>query len=109
MAKGVVGIYPEERGRKQDILVSLWIYADLSKACVSDKIHDTIDYQEIEMKVLDLVAGAKCFLIERLAQQIAEKLLSFTDVLKVKVRVGKPAALQSTGMAEVTIVRKKTV
>ena len=102
----MVGVYPQERDREQDILINLRLYADLSRACASDRISDTIDYEKIKLQVLEVVGKSKCFLIEKLAQEIADHLLSSQNIVKVSVNVNKPAALRFTKMVGVTITRK---
>lgn len=93
-ARCIVGIYPEERRKKQEVEINIVIHADLSKASQTDDIHDTIDYKNIKKRVLTFVESSACYLVERLAQQIAELVLEEPAARAVDVTVDKPGALR---------------
>lgn len=105
MIRCIVGIYPEERSKKQDVTINITLHADLSAACVSDAIEDTIDYKAIKQKVLDSVENSSYFLIERLAEHIAEIALDCPLVQKVSVCIDKPGALRFARSVAVEITR----
>lgn len=105
LIRGIVGINDDERVKEQDIIVNLCLYADLKEACLSDDINDTVDYKTIKLKVIDIVKQSRCFLVERLAELIANECLSHQRVKKVKVNVQKPGALRFTKTVGFTIVR----
>ena len=64
----VIGTRPEERDLQQKIILDLEIDIDLEKAAGSDNLFDTIDYSEIEEKMVKLAlfggifstVGLKC-------------------------------------------------
>lgn len=104
----IVGIYPEERTKKQDVIINVEMHADLSMACDSDAIEDTVDYKRIAKEILANIESSSYFLIERIAQVVAD--ICFTDgrVQKVKVTVEKPGALRFAKAPAVAIVRQKS-
>lgn len=71
LVRCILGVYPDERREKQDVIVNITIHADLRKACISDDIEDTVDYKTIKKNVLQMVQQSECFLVERLAGRIA--------------------------------------
>jgi FolB domain-containing protein len=51
LLRGILGINPEEREKKQDILVNLTLYVDLRPAGMTDNIADTANYRTITKHV----------------------------------------------------------
>ena len=101
----IIGINKEERVKKQDIIINIILYFDLKKACQSDRIEDSVDYEVIIKNVISLVKGSSFFLIEKLAEEIAQICLKNTKVIWVEVTVDKPKALQSSRFVGVEITR----
>ncbi len=104
-ARGIIGINAEEREKKQDIVVNITLYTDLSLSCKTDNINDTVDYKNIKKRVLDLVENSSFFLVEKLAQSIADIALSDMRILRVSVKVEKPGALRFAKTVGVEIDR----
>ena len=105
-ARCIVGINPDERVTRQDVVINLTLYADLRKAARSDRLADTVDYKAVKQKVLTLVEGSSFLLLERLAEAIADACLAQTGVRRVRVLVEKPAALRFARTVGVEIVRE---
>ena len=105
-ARCIVGINPDERVNKQDVVINLTLHADLRKAGRTDDIADTVDYKAVKQKVLALVEGSSFMLVERLAEAIAETCLAQPGVLRAEVLVEKPAALRFARTVGVEIVRE---
>ncbi|HOZ46764.1 MAG TPA: dihydroneopterin aldolase [Candidatus Hydrogenedentes bacterium] len=103
----ILGVAPEERREKQDISINIVIEADLQRACRTDSIDDTVDYKAIKKRVIAAVEASAHFLIERLAQRIAEICLEEPKVKRVAVSVDKPGALRFARSAAVEIVRER--
>lgn len=103
----IIGIKPEERVKKQDIKINVVLYCDLSKACTSDNIEDTIDYVTIKKNVLKMVEASSFNLVEALTQNIADICLEDERVEKVKVSIEKPGALRFAKSVGIEIVRER--
>lgn len=104
----IIGIYPQERREKQDVILNLVIEGDFRAAAASDRIEDAIDYKAIKKSVLRLVEGSSFNLIERLAEEIARLCLAATGVKRVTVSVDKPGALRFARSVAVEISRSAT-
>ena len=104
----VLGVYPEERTQRQDVVVNITLRADLSAACASDRIEDTIDYKALKKSVIAMVEGSSYFLVERLAERIADVCLDDKRVVSVEVVVDKPGALRFARSVAVGIIRSRT-
>jgi dihydroneopterin aldolase/D-erythro-7,8-dihydroneopterin triphosphate epimerase len=107
LTRCIVGIYDEERRAKQDVIINLVLYTDLSMAGRTDRIEDTVDYKRIKKDVIELVENSSFFLIERLAQAIADCCLEASGVRRVQVTVDKPGALRFARSVAVEIVRER--
>ena len=83
------GHFEVEKIAGNRFLVDLKIETDCSKACQTDRLEDTLDYQ----KAYDLVKAEMAIssnLLEHVAQRIVTRIQSeFSDVQKVKVKVSK--------------------
>ncbi|MBI5095045.1 MAG: dihydroneopterin aldolase [Candidatus Hydrogenedentes bacterium] len=101
----VLGVNPEERGQRQDVVVNITLRANLGEACASDRIEDTIDYKTLKKRVMAMVEGSAYFLVERLAQRIAEVCLDDPRVMSVDVVVDKPGALRFARSVAVGVSR----
>ena len=106
-ARCIVGIFPEERSKKQDIEINIVMHADLSKAARTDRIEDTIDYKAIKKSVLALVERSEFFLIERLAGSIADLVLEDAMVERVEITLDKPGALRFARSVAIDLVRTR--
>jgi len=72
--------------------VDLDLYKDLRIAGKSDKLKDTLDYEKIYKTVYNCTKRNKYYLIEKLADRIANSILAKYPVDKIKVKVRKPQA-----------------
>ncbi len=107
LLRTIIGIHPHEREEKQDIIVSLEIWADLKKAMEDDSIEDTIDYRALKKNIIKEVEKTNFYLIEALANFIGNLVLKEEKVLKVKVKVEKPGALRFAKTVGVEIFKEK--
>lgn len=107
-ARCIIGINPDERREKQDVIVNITLHADLSAAGKSDDIQDTADYKNIKKEVLALVESSEFLLIERLAEQIANIALKPDLVERAVVSIDKPGALRFARSVAVEVTRSKT-
>jgi FolB domain-containing protein len=106
-ARCVIGIDPRERREKQDVVISLRIWADLGRACRSDDFEQTVDYRAIENRVLAMVEQSQYRLVEALAEAVARECLADAKVRRVRVRVAKPAAPRFARAVGVEITRRR--
>jgi D-erythro-7,8-dihydroneopterin triphosphate epimerase len=103
----IIGINDNERVQKQLVMINITLFADLSTACDSDVIDDTVDYDTLKKQVAAMVEKSSFFLIEKLVNEIASICFTFKDVQAVRVLAEKPDALRSAKSAGVEIFRRK--
>lgn len=84
-----VGVSDEERAKPQRLLVTVDMAFDFSSAATSDRIEKTINYQDVADRILTYGEGRNWKLIERLASNIADYVLSEYRPEAVLVEVKK--------------------
>ncbi len=101
------GALPEERVRRQPFEIDVDVHADLSAACASDELDDTIDYGALTAGIASMAEGEQFTLLERLAERIAEVVLAAPRAEKVEVVVRKmrPPVPEHLATSGVRIVR----
>ncbi len=107
LARCIIGANEAERHDRQNVIVNLVLWTDLSKGGKSDRIADTLDYRTVRNAVMDMVESSKFHLIEALAERIAEVCLAEPRVQKVRVTVEKPSALRFGKSVGVEIERER--
>lgn len=101
---GYHGVFPHERANGQDFLIDVSLRVDLRKAAKTDQVEATIDYGTVCNLVLGAIVGPPVSLIEKLATQIAEILLSKFSLLEsVVVVVHKPDAPVETDFEDIAV------
>lgn len=107
VVRGILGINPDERVNRQDILVNVTMWADTSAAAVSDDIVDAVNYKTITKRIVKHIEDGEPMLVERLVQEIADMCLEDGRVDRVEVTVEKPGALRFARSVGITIVRQR--
>lgn len=85
-----IGIHNEEKKMGQRLIIDAFLTVDLSRTVSSDDIKDTVSYVDIYKTVQRVAQSKPHSLIESLADEIVEALLSYSQGLKVRVKVHKP-------------------
>lgn len=104
----IIGANDDERRDKQDVLINLTMYADISRPGETDNIDDAVNYRTITKSVIQHVESSKFFLVEALATSIARIILAEFPVERVKVKVQKIGAVRFSKTAGVEIERNKS-
>lgn len=84
-----VGVGDEERGTPQRLLISLEMEFDFAAAAMTDRVTKTIDYFAVAQRVLKFGEGRNWKLIEKLATDVADLVLSEFQPQEVTVEVKK--------------------
>lgn len=108
MARGIVGINPDERANRQDVLVNATLWVDTRPAAASDDIADAVNYRTIAKAIIAHIEEGEPMLVERLVAEIADLVLAADNrVAGVEVRVEKPGALRFARSVGITITRSR--
>lgn len=103
----IIGVFPEERRDKQDVVINIIMGCDHSQAARSDRIEYAVDYKAIKKRVITLVEQSEFFLLEALADRIAGACLENPRVSNVTVTVDKPGALRFARSVAVEVTRNR--
>jgi len=84
-----IGVTKEEREKKQNVIIDIEIFCDLSQAGTTDDLTKSIDYAQVKEQVTIAVTKGEFRLLESLAQTIASLILNNSLTFKVTVAVKK--------------------
>lgn len=84
-----VGVPDEERATPQDLLICVRMGHDFGLAARTDDLHATIDYFAVSRRVIAFGDGRSWKLIEKLAVELAEMVLSEFGARSATVKVKK--------------------
>jgi dihydroneopterin aldolase len=106
--RGHHGVFTHERRDGQDFVIDITVWADLEAAAASDDLADTLDYGRLAQRAADVVTGPPRNLIETVAGEIADDIMSDERVNAVEVVVHKPAAPIPLTFADVAVVARRS-
>ena len=84
-----VGVPDEERAKPQRLLLTIEMEHDFCAAAATDDIAATIDYFDVSQKIMALENGRSWKLIEKLANDVADLVLTGYHPAAVTVTVKK--------------------
>lgn len=101
----IIGVRDWERTEKQNVVLNITLHADLSAACQSDDFSKTVDYVVIKKRIIEQVENSSFYLLEHLAEVVAQTCLEDDRVVRVDVHLDKPGALRFARSVAVEITR----
>jgi dihydroneopterin aldolase len=99
----VVGVTPEERALKQRLSIDVEFSVDARKPAQTDSLKDTIDYAQIAAAVAEVCQSRPFHLIETIAENIAQRVLSDFPTGRTRVLVRKISPVAEPGVAYVSV------
>jgi dihydroneopterin aldolase len=103
----IIGVYDWERQTPQMVGIDIEIATDNLEAAKSDDIRFAVDYSLIAKRLEGFLQSSEFFLLETMAEKIAEIILNEFDTHWVRLRVGKPAAVDAADDVGIIIEREK--
>jgi len=104
----ILGVYDWERVSLRPVLLDLEIAAASNESFEHDSAKGLMNYDSISARLTGLLKTLHYKTVERLAEHIAQTVLSEFHAPWVKVTVGKPAAIKNAAMVGVVIERRAT-
>lgn len=101
------GVLQHERELGQEFSIDVTLEVDMSAAGVTDELSYTVDYGMVAQLVHDRVAGEPVALLERLAADLCNSMVSLPRVREVSVAIHKPHAPMPVGVADVVVRRRQ--
>lgn len=105
LVRTIIGVDPDEREHRQDVLINVALDVDTRAAGASDNLDDAVDYGTLAREVITLAEESSYNLVEALAEAIARLCLQDERVDQVRVRVEKPGAVHFARSVGVEIQR----
>ena len=101
----VLGVPEWERMKPQTVVLDIELAMPHSRSCQTDAIEDTIDYGQIVVRIRQLLAEKSFYLVEALAENIAQTIMAEFGTPWVKIRIAKPGILPGVRQLGVVIER----
>lgn len=87
------GVNPEEKVDGQNFVFDIDMSVNMTKACHSDDVEDTVSYAKVIKTVTRVVTEKKYNLLEKVAQVVSDAIFEeYPDVFDVKIVLKKPEA-----------------
>lgn len=102
----IIGERPEERVRKQTLVLDLVLEVDDAVA-ESDRLADAADYAALAGKIASALEWARCRMIERAARVACDVCLLDAHVRSARIRVTKRGAVPHLASASATCERSR--
>jgi 7,8-dihydroneopterin aldolase/epimerase/oxygenase len=90
--RGHHGVFEHEKRDGQDFLVDVTVWIDLDTAARTDSLADTFDYGALATRAAEIVGGKPRDLIETVATELAEDVMTDERAHAVEVTIHKPSA-----------------
>lgn len=103
---GYHGLYQEEKENGQNFIISLQI--DIDYKDKSDKIENTLDYVDIIDQVKNVFSEKRYNLIETLAVEISENLMTNQKIKSLDISIKKESPPIDTKLNSVEVNLRKT-
>lgn len=89
----LIGAYSWEKVNKQELVINITLEYDASKACLSDKLKDALDYESLAARAVRIAETSRYALLEKLVGKLMSGIMSDRRVQAAHVRVDKSQAL----------------
>jgi dihydroneopterin aldolase len=103
----VIGIDKSELHDPQPVKMSLAIGVPSIRACVTDRIEDTVNYAAVRETIHRLLASHGVQLLEALAERVAQMVITDFGAHWVRVSLAKPAKFDDVGAVGVLLERRR--
>ncbi|HAS8597665.1 TPA: bifunctional dihydroneopterin aldolase/7,8-dihydroneopterin epimerase [Vibrio vulnificus] len=100
-----IGVYDWEQQIKQKLVLDIEMAHDNRPAGKSDDVADALDYAQVSEAVLNHVESGRFLLVERVAEEVAELIMTQFSVPWIRIRLAKPGAVPQARAVGVVIER----
>ncbi|EGQ7950759.1 bifunctional dihydroneopterin aldolase/7,8-dihydroneopterin epimerase [Vibrio vulnificus] len=100
-----IGVYDWEQQIKQKLVLDIEMAHDNRPAGKSDDVADALDYAQVSEAVLNHIESGRFLLVERVAEEVAELIMTQFSVPWIRIRLAKPGAVPQARAVGVVIER----
>ncbi|EGR2442426.1 bifunctional dihydroneopterin aldolase/7,8-dihydroneopterin epimerase [Vibrio cholerae] len=102
-----IGVYDWEQQIKQKLVLDLEMAHDNRAAGKSDDVANALDYAQVSQAVLEHIEQGRFLLVERVAEEVAELIMTRFAVPWIRIRLTKPGAVPQAKGVGVIIERAR--
>lgn len=102
-----IGVYDWEQGIEQKLMFDIEMGWDNRQAAASDDVQDCLSYADVSEAVISHVTGQRFALVERVAEEVANLLLTRFNSPWIRIKVSKPGAVARAANVGVVIERRR--
>ena len=99
----LIGFNPEERVKKQDVVINIEIAYSVTRAALEDQVDGALNYKTITKQVIALVEDGQFLLLERLVADVLDVCSEHPSVQRARVTIDKPHALRFADSVSLTL------
>ena len=100
-----IGVYDWEQEIKQKLVLDLEMAHNNKPAAQSDDVQFALDYATVSQAVTEHITEGRFLLVERVAEEVAELIMTRFSVPWIKVKLTKPGAVVNARCVGVVIER----
>ncbi|MDE0033429.1 MAG: dihydroneopterin aldolase [Deltaproteobacteria bacterium] len=104
----IIGINDWERETRQDVVINVELELAAGTVFTRDAIDETVDYKQLNKRIIEEVERSSFFLIEKLGDHLLMVVMEDERVRRARVRVAKPGALRFTDSVSVECSAERT-
>lgn len=98
-----IGFNPEEKEKKQDIVINLEIDYRVNEKALQDRVEDALNYKVITKRVIKHVEDGRFLLLEKLVADVLSICCEHPSVRSASVTIDKPHALRFADSVSLTL------
>jgi D-erythro-7,8-dihydroneopterin triphosphate epimerase len=98
-----IGFNPEEKEKKQDVVLNIAIRYAISEKALNDQIEGALNYKDITKQVIEHVENGRFLLLEKLVADVLKICSAHRDVRTAQVSIDKPHALRFADSVSLTL------
>jgi len=102
-----IGVWEWEQRIKQNLILDIEFAKDIRQASATDKIQHAVSYKDVSDSIFRFVSAGEFKLIETVAENVADLILSQFPIHWCKVTVSKPRAVENSLSVGVIIERSR--
>jgi len=99
----LIGFNPEERIKKQDVVLNIEIKYTIDNGVLQDNVDDALNYKVITKKVINHVEQGQFLLLEKLVADVLTVCSEHPSVQFARVTIDKPHALRFADSVSLTL------
>lgn len=89
IVSAIHGVHDHEKTNSQRFRISLELEVDTPRAFETDNVADAVSYSEIRQQVIDITKNNTFNLLEKLAKEIIDSIMSDSRILSTQIKIEK--------------------